>query len=347
MKKRFLLSLMLGAFALSGVAQDDMYFVPSKRNNERVQSVQVVPSGTYHSGSMRSVDDYNRRWASSYEVLPADTSDIVSFSAVEGVYPDSLGDFALTQRMTRFDGYEPSLAYWEGYAQGRRDYIGWHSPWYYSSYYPWYDSWYYDRWYWDSWYWDPWYYRPWGWGGYYSYYYPYYGYGWGWGGGGYIGHINRSTENHGRIIGASPRTYALGGRGSGFGGSRRGSFGGTRAGSYGSTGGSGAFGGSRTGSFGGSRSGGSYGNTGSGSFGGSRSTGSFGGSRTTRPVTGSSNSGSTYSGSSSSSSSSSGSFGGSRSSGSSGGGSFGGSRSSGGGGGGGRSGGGGFGGSRR
>ena len=332
MKKRFLLSVLLGAFALSGVAQDDMYYVPSKKSSAR--SV-AVPSGTYYSGSSRSVDDYNRRWASSYEVLPTDTGDIVSFAPVEGVYPDSLGDFALTQRMTRFDGYEPSAAYWEGYAQGRRDYLGWHSPWYYSSYYPWYDPWYYDMWYWDRWYWDPWYYHGWGWGGYYSYYYyPYYSWGWG---GGYLGHHTRSTQNHGRIAGASPSTYTVG-RGSGFGGSRRGSFGGTRAGSYGSTG-SGAFGGSRTsGSISGTRSSGSYGNSGSSGF---------GGSRTTRPISG--NSGSTYSGSSSSSSSSSsGSFGGSRSSGG-GGGSFGGSRSGGGGGGGGggRSGGGGFGGSRR
>ena len=99
MKKRFLLSLMLGAFALSGVAQDDMYFVPSKKSNARVQDVRMASSGAYYSGSMRSVDDYNRRWASSYEVLPADTGDVVSFAPVEGVYPDSLGDFALTQRM--------------------------------------------------------------------------------------------------------------------------------------------------------------------------------------------------------------------------------------------------------
>ena len=155
MKKRFLLSVLLGTFALSGVAQDDMYFVPSKKSNERgarpvqVDPSSVRPSGTYYSGSTRSVGDYNRRWASSYEVLPADTGDIVSFSPVEGVYPDSLGDFELTQRMTRWEGYEPSIAYWEGYAQGRRDYIGWHSPWYYSSYYSWYDPWYYDIWYWD------------------------------------------------------------------------------------------------------------------------------------------------------------------------------------------------------
>ena len=339
MKKRFLLSLMLGAFALSGMSQDDMYFVPSKRSNARVHDVRVAPSDTYYSGSSRSVDDYNRRWASNYEVLPADTGDIVNFSPVEGVYPDSLGDFALTQRMTRFDGYEPSTAYWEGYAQGRRDYIGWHSPWYYSSYYPWYSSWYYDPWYWDSWYWDPWYYRPWGWGGYYSYYYPYYGYSWGWGGGGYTGTYHHGTQGHGRIIGASPSTYTTG-RSSGFGGSRRGSFSSTSGSRT-----TGSFGGSRsTGGFGGSRTTGSFG--GSRSI-GSSSTGGFGGSRTSRPVS-SGNSGSTYSGSTPTTSSSSGGFGGSRSGGSSGGGSFGGgggARSSGGGGGGGRS--GGFGGSRR
>jgi len=330
MKKWFLLSIMLGAFALPNVAQDDdMYFVPSKRHASHSSgSFGTASSDTYYSGSSRSVDDYNRRWASSYEVLPADTSDVISFSGVEGVYPDSLSDFALTQRMTRWDGYEPSTAYWEGYAQGRRDYIGWHSPWYYSSYYPWYDSWYWDSWYYDpwyysSWYYDPWYYGGWGWRGYYSYYYPHY---YGWGGGGYYTHRSwPGTQNHGRIIGASPRTFASG-RGSGFGGTRNGhggintrsggtAFGGSR---------SGAFTGSRSGSFGGTRTRSNVGTTSSGNtgFNGSRSTqssGSFSGSRSTG--------------------SSSGSYGGSS------GGSFGGSRS---GGGGARSGGGGgFGGSRR
>ncbi len=327
MKKWFLLSIMLGAFALPNVAQDDdMYFVPTKR--QASSRAEVVPSSTYYSGSSRSVDDYNRRWASSYEVLPTDTSDVISFSGVEGVYPDSLGDFALTQRMARWDGYEPSTAYWEGYAQGRRDYIGWHSPWYYSSYYPWYDSWYWDSWYYDpwyyrSWYYDPWYYGGWGWGGYYSsYYYPRY---YSWGGGGHIAHRSwPGTQNHGRIIGASPRTFASG-RGSGFGGTRNGRGAvSTRSGSTG-FGGSGAFSGSRSGSFGSTSTRtrtnvGTY-NSGNTGFNGSRSTqssGSFSGSRST---------------SSSSSSSSSGSFGGSR-----GGSSGGGARSGGGGG---------FGGSRR
>ena len=57
--------------------------------------------------------------------------------------------------MSRFEDYTPSDAYWAGYRDGR-----WTSPWYYSSYYPWYDSWY-----------DPWYYGSY-WGWYSPYYYP-------------------------------------------------------------------------------------------------------------------------------------------------------------------------------
>ena len=46
MKKRFLLSVLLGAFALSGVAQDDMYYVPSNVQYERIEWVvddELVP----------------------------------------------------------------------------------------------------------------------------------------------------------------------------------------------------------------------------------------------------------------------------------------------------------------
>ena len=210
MKKWILLSVMLGAFSLSSLAQDDdMYFVPTKKNVARDRATYGIPADTYYSGSMRSVDEYNRRWASSYEVLPVDTGDIISFAGVEGVYPDSLGDFSLTQRMTRFDGYEPSAAYWAGYSRGYSDSWGWHSPWYYS-YYPWYD-WYYDPWYYDSWYWGGWYgwygpwYSPW-YRGYYSYYDPWYYSG----GGVTYAHYNPGTENHGRISGAGPAGFTSG-----------------------------------------------------------------------------------------------------------------------------------------
>jgi len=317
---------MLGAVSLSSLAQDDdMYFVPTKKNVARDRATYGIPADTYYSGSMRSVDEYNRRWASSYEVLPVDTGDIISFAGVEGVYPDSLGDFSLTQRMTRFDGYEPSAAYWAGYSRGYSDSWGWHSPWYYS-YYPWYD-WYYDPWYYDSWYWGGWYgwygpwYSPW-YRGYYSYYDPWYYSG----GGVTYAHYNPGTENHGRISGAGPTGFASG-----------------RTRTYSS------------GTFGSSRSLGTSVANRSGAYGGSRTSTSAATSTRTRTSTPnySTNNIPTYSNSNgnfggSYSNSSSGSFGGSRSSGGGGGG---GSVSSGGGGGGGggsrSGGGGGFGSGRR
>ena len=178
---------------LNMVAQDDdMYFVPTKENVAKEAKKYGMPQKTYYSGSNRSVDDYNRR----AQFNPADTTgnDIIDFSAVRGVYPDSAysqsaenEDYALTRRMSRFDDYTPSEAYWVGYSAGR-----WSSPWR-TSWYSWYD---YDPWYWDSWYWnDPFYYSswyswryPWSFSvwyspRYYSYYRPWYGGGYRVGGG--------------------------------------------------------------------------------------------------------------------------------------------------------------------
>ena len=330
MKKWILLSAMLGAVALSTHAQDDdMYFVPTKKNVASERATYGIPTDTYYSGSQRSVDEYNRRWASSYEVLPPDTGDIISFAGVEGIYPDSLGDFSLTQRMTRFDGYEPSAAYWAGYSRGYSDSWGWHSPWYYS-YYPWYD-WYYDPWYYDSWYWGGWYgwYGPW-YRGYYGWYDPWYYGGYYYGGGGSLAH-SPGTANHGRVTTAGPSGFASG-RTRSF---SAGTFGSSRSlGS--STAGIGNDGGTRSTVGTGTRSvtrtntTSTYSNS-NGNFGGSytnsSSSSSFGNSRSAAAAVGSSSSSGSYSG---------------------GGGSFGGSRSSGGGGGGGsRSGGGGFGSGRR
>lgn len=313
MKKWMFLTIILGAMALQGWAQDDdMYYVPTRQNVARDRATYGIPSGTYYSGSRRSVDEYNRR-GSMYEVLPPDSSDIIMFSGGAGVYPDSLSDFALTQQMERWDGYEPSSAYWAGYAQGRLDW-SWHSPWYYSSY--WYDPWYYDPWYW-GWY-DPWY-GYYGWGGYYgyySYYRPwYYGnYFVGIGGGGLHARNYPGTENHGRISGAANRGYTNGRTHSysagTFGGSRT-----VRNGSFGTN--SSVSRGSNTGTRTRTATNSVYSNS-NGNFGGSRSSGST----------------PSYTPSTSSGGSSGGSFGGS-------------SGGGGGGGGGSRSGGGSFGGGRR
>lgn len=309
MKKWFLLSVVLGAMPLSMLAQDDdMYFVPTKNNVAKAKATYGVPRDTYYSGSNRSIDEYNRR-GSSYQVIPGDTlSDIIDFSAVQGVYPDSLGDFGLTRRMERYEGYEPAGSYWSGYAAGQNDAWRWHSPWYWSSYYPWYDGW-YDPWYY-GWY-DPWYY---GYSGYYwgypYYYYPRYYYGgYYYGGvGGSYAHYSRypGTRNHGSVSGVGNRgisngrssTYSAGT----FGGSRVNNS--NRSGSFSSTSNRSA---SRTAS----RTSGTYSNS-YGNFGGSSSGSSVSSSRSSGSSVGSSSSGG-------------GSFGGSRSSG-------GGARSGGGGG---------------
>lgn len=168
---------------LSLVAQDDdLYFVPKKKSVEKVTDNYGIPANVYYVGSDRSIDEYNRRTKSYYEVIGADSTlnDTISFSAEKGVYPDSISDedFKLTKEMSRFDDYRLSDydAFWAGYNAGRYDWA-WHSPWYYSRY-GWYDPWYYSLW---AWY-DPWYYgygwyNPWYYG--YGWYDPwYYGYGW-------------------------------------------------------------------------------------------------------------------------------------------------------------------------
>lgn len=212
------MSIVVAVLPLTTMAQDDdMYFVPSKAKAsaaavETPRSSYTPLSESYYPGSSRDIDEYNRR-GSSYEVLPADTGDIISFAPVEGVYPDSVGDFKLTRKMSRWEGYEPSEAYIEGYRQGRNDSFYWHSPWYYS-YYPWYDSWYYDPWYYSSWHYgwyDPWYYGSWGWRTYYDPWYYDRWYRGGYWGGGYV-------VSHNRHSGANYRSYAHGSGGGRYGG---------------------------------------------------------------------------------------------------------------------------------
>ena len=275
MKKLMMILLLSGVLPLSMLAQDDdMYFVPTKENQAKEAMSYGMPSKTYYAGSSRTDEDYNRRvWSS---VTPVDSAgnDIIDFSAVRGVYPDSAyteltdNDYQLTRRMSRFDDYTPSQAYWDGYRDGR-----WSSPWYYNSWYSWYD---YDPWYWNSyWHYGPYYgwYSPWyyGYGYYRPWHYGYYGYyGARWYGGGHSYHasrpVRRTTYSSGRRFGQSSNSS----RNSTFGNNNSNrSFGtSSRSNSSFNSGGS---------SFGGGRSGG-----GSSGGGGGRSTSggrSFGGRR--------------------------------------------------------------------
>ena len=173
MKKLFLLSAMI-TLSTGAWAQDDMYFVPSKKNIEKEITAQSLPKDTYYSGSDRSVDDYNRR--SVYQSIDSLGNDIIEFNTSKGSYPvDSLSeDYQVTRRMERFDDYTVKDAYIDGYRDGTYASM-WHSPWYYTRYgyvYTWYDPWF------DPWY-DPWYYTSWY--GWYPYRYGWYGYGYRWG----------------------------------------------------------------------------------------------------------------------------------------------------------------------
>lgn len=267
--KKWILLTAVSALPLMTMAQDDdMYFVPTKENVEKEAQTYGLPRDTYYSGSQRSVDEYNRRaWS---KVTPIDSAgnDIIDFSAVRGVYPDSTytenndRDYRYMRRMSRFDDYTPSQAYWDGFRDG-----AWSSPWYYSRHYVWYDPWYWD----DPWYYgyygyygyySPWritYYRPWG---YYGWYRPHYR---------YVGTVYRPHVVRVNRHATGSRTFSngnsarfshgtFGGRslsGSQFGGSSR-----SHSGSFGSFGGSLNSSGS---SFGGGHGGGSRG--GGGRFG--------------------------------------------------------------------------------
>jgi hypothetical protein len=209
MKKFILISILMGALPFSMAAQDDdLYFASKKKTEKKVTYNDGAQTDVYHSGSNRSVDEYNRM-ESGYEVIGNDSiNDIITFSAEKGVYPDSLmmvgsdsliiEDYALTKKMMRFDDYDltNNAAFWAGYQAGV-DTWSWHSPWYYRTYGwygAWYDPWYpgsvwswYDPFYWDYPYWNhlTWYgpyygygyYAPYGYYSYYPYgYYPYYSY---------------------------------------------------------------------------------------------------------------------------------------------------------------------------
>ena len=282
MKKLVLLSVLLGAMPITMMAQDDdLYFVPTKENVAKEAEKYGMPTDTYYAGSTRSTDEYNRRaWS---RVAPIDSAgnDIIDFSAEKGVYPDSaysdLNDYKYTRRMSRFDDYTPSAAYWLGYRDGR-----WASPWYYPGYYAWYDPWY-----------DPWYFGNFGYYGYYGWYDPWYSpyyystwyypwrYRYGYWGGyypRYRGHAGASWSRAGishHKYGGHTRT--IGGRGVTTHRNNHGSLGGYRSS------GTRTYTPSNNGSFGGSRGGGSFGGGRSGGFsGGGRSVGgghSYGGRR--------------------------------------------------------------------
>ena len=288
-----MLLVLAGSMPLASMAQDDVYFSPSKDTE-----APKTEKPAYYSGSKRNVDEYNRygKLNSYYQKIGTDSlgNDIITFQPGYGyrgdsdytdtayVYPGSAkfsndDDYTYTRRMSRWDGFYDPWFY---------DYYGpygWYSPWYYGSWYGgWYDPWYYGY---AGWY-DPWYYGYYGWGwlyryGWYGWNYPYWG-------GGVV--VNRGGMNSGGYTGqrtwTSGRTYGNASTGTGnrsFGsytsrsaGNR--SFGSrtvqpTRTYNYNNN----SYGTRSVGGFGSMSRGSTGGFSGGGSFGGGRSGGSFGG----------------------------------------------------------------------
>lgn len=337
MKKLIITALVMALMPLSTFAQDDVYFVPKK--SDAVKKTEAFKDRPVKMGLDVPVDEYNRRFRSTYDIVGTDSlgNDIIEFSSGNGVYGSSDTvyvykgddeDFRYSARMGMYD-----------------DYYGWYHPWfypyrgyYYSHFYDpyysgWWDPWYYDPWYYSPWYdpfygWAPWHYGYLGWP-YYGYY-GYYGHPWGYYGGGHVSY-SRGGELASRSTATGQHVHSKG-----FTAATHGTFGGRAVSS-------GSFGGRSVGSAGGNTTARSSYNRS-----GARTTNLGGGSRTYAGSRSSVNSSRTYSSSPSYSTSrsssvgsySSGSFGGgggSRSGGSfGGGGGGGGSRSGGSFGGGGR-----------
>ncbi len=186
---------------------DDLYFTPEKSTTTSSQPITMrstvseaynyddvsadaygsMDTEEYNTGSIRDVDEYNRRGryaaSSPYDEYynAADTSSV--YGAGDSILI-SREDYENSLRMKRFDGYNNIVLinadpwyYDPWYYDDWRWYSRWYSPWYWS----WYDPWYYgSRWYY-GWY-GGWYgYR---WGGWYGGGRPYYA---GWHGGGWYG----------------------------------------------------------------------------------------------------------------------------------------------------------------
>lgn len=200
---------------LAALAQDDLYFVPSKaqlkaekqeketrqQEKEARQLEREANTPTYYRGIDKTDDEYNRRKKPASGIhSSADgttyssdsiASDIIEFSVGDGTYSQNLvktdtiykyifvndeDDYQYSRYLSRWDDY-----WWwhRGYGPWGYGYpISWYAGWYDPYWDPWYGSWYGPRWYY-SWY-DPWYgpwYDPyWGYYGHYGYYDPFYHY---------------------------------------------------------------------------------------------------------------------------------------------------------------------------
>ena len=128
MKRSVLLSVLFGAMPLLSMAQDDLYFTPSKADQSAYQQSKVEEDRpVYYSGIGKSNDEYNRRGKYNYKKIGVDSlGNDIFMSRISTLHGDSVvldtiyggftrqyesdnDDFAYSRRMSRFDGF------WGGY----------------------------------------------------------------------------------------------------------------------------------------------------------------------------------------------------------------------------------------
>ncbi len=128
MKRLVFLSVLFGAMPLLSMAQDDLYFTPSKAEQSAYQQNKIEEDRpVYYSGIGKSNDEYNRRGKYNYKKIGVDSlGNDIFMSRVSTLHGDSVvldtiyggftrqyesdnDDFAYSRRMSRFDGF------WGGY----------------------------------------------------------------------------------------------------------------------------------------------------------------------------------------------------------------------------------------
>jgi len=244
---KILLAILMIAVPFFGFAQewDDIYADPNRNEPVKIQReprepqkkkvvvVQGNASNMEVTANGRDVDEYNRRGindsSSDEQVYTNDTIDYEEYE-----YTDRIVRFHDPESSIKITGAEEVIVYMDDDLYENYNNRGWNTNLYFgggwgSSFYPWYDPWYYSSWrspwYYGRWY-DPWFYgysgyhgwySPWysGFGGYYGH--GYYGgglYGGGYYGGGYThgfydGYYSSLTQNRsGRSTGAYRRSSA-------------------------------------------------------------------------------------------------------------------------------------------
>lgn len=239
--KKSLMMLALGLCSLVSYAQDDdVYFVPSSKQNKTAVSAATKNRSSYEGRTSqdqsfdlnyaqsdwangrgnggRDVDEYNRRGKNYKGEVLEDT--LSSRDYYDQGYDDGYEDGSYTARIVRFWSPRPGVYVSSPYYMDYYDLC--YDPWYYGYGSPW--SWSWSGWYgWGSWYgWRPYYAGwswgwSWGWGGWYDPWWggPYYA----WGGGWRPGHWAPAGSRRGPVGGwrldpnaGSNRSYASDGR---------------------------------------------------------------------------------------------------------------------------------------